>query len=247
MVRCSLGVYVPLNFPNKEEFSKLVETLSECVDFFEIGVPSLKPKYDGPVIRTAHALVASKGYPVGFEAIKNLPRASEKPSIVMSYFEDIGLENLAEAVQHIAGLGYDSLLLPDLPFDYADAVNDYVDAVRGAGLKPVFFASSKFPHRWFTMYASYEPLFIYLGLQPSTGVTLPIAVERNIELARKLVGDVFLVVGFAIREPEQAKRLIRAGADAVVVGSEILRRVSSSGLSDAKKFVCVMRNAVSGE
>ena len=58
MVKPSFGVYVPLNFPCREEFDRLVEVLSECVDSFEIGIPSSKPKYDGPTIRAAHALVA---------------------------------------------------------------------------------------------------------------------------------------------------------------------------------------------
>jgi len=244
MVKPSFGVYLPLNFPCKEEFDKLTDVLSECVDFFEIGIPSPKPKYDGPTIRVAHTLIASRGYPLGLEAVESLPIAPKKPSIVMGYLEDIGLGKLAKVVEHVARLGYAGLLLPDLSFDYPDNLGDYVAAVKRVGLRPAFFASSKFPHRWLTLYASHEPLFIYLGLQPSTGVELPIAVERNVRLARKLVGDTFLLVGFAVREPYQARRLIDAGADAVVVGSEVLRKVLREGVVGAKKFACMMWDAV---
>jgi len=146
--------------------------------------------------------------------------------------------------KRIARLGYASLPLPDLPLDHPDNLSDYAKAMRKAGLRPTFFASSKSPHRWLVVYASHEPLFIYLGLQPSTGVTLSIAVERNVRLARRLIGDTFLLVGFAIREPDQARRLIEASADAVVVGSEVLRRVLREGLVDAKRFACTMWNAV---
>jgi len=57
----------------------------------------------------------------------------------------------------------------------------------------------------------------------STGVLLPVSAERNIRNIRRLLGDTPMVVGFAIRDPEQVRRYVSAGADGVVVGSGFLR------------------------
>jgi tryptophan synthase alpha chain len=64
-----------------------------------------------------------------------------------------------------------------------------------------------------------------MGLMASTGVKLPIQVIRNLRIARELVGDVRLLVGFAVNSPQSAAELINAGADGVVVGSAFIRRI----------------------
>ena len=51
-----------------------------------------------PYVQHMH-LQPFKGYPLGLEAVKSLPNALEKPSIVMGYLEDIGLERLAETTE----------------------------------------------------------------------------------------------------------------------------------------------------
>ncbi|HID42156.1 MAG TPA: tryptophan synthase subunit alpha, partial [Pyrodictium sp.] len=82
------------------------------------------------------------------------------------------------------------------------------------------------------------------GLQPATGVELPIAVEKNVKLARMLIGDRYLLTGFAIRRPGTAAALIRSGADAVVVGSAIIRLLEEKGVDEAGSLACGIYQAV---
>ncbi len=85
--------------------------------------------------------------------------------------------------------------------------------------------------------ASLEPLFIYLGgLYASTGGTkLPVYIERNVSIVRKLVGDTYLVTGFAVRDAGMVRALIEAGANGVVVGTAFIERMGN--LDDAMEFL----------
>ncbi len=245
MVTPSFGVYVPLGYPDPETFSELLGLLPGAVDFVEVGVPSPRPKYDGPTIRRIHLDLVSRGSPSGLEAFRELPRPPRGlTAIVMAYLEDVGVEGLGEAASLAASKGYSSLLLPDLAFDYPGEVPAYVEAVRSAGMRPCFFASSKFPHNWLVRYAANAPLFVYLGLQPSTGVRLPISVCRNVRLARRILGGVVLLAGFSVRTPGDAASLIRCGADAVVVGTRFLEVLSDRGVGEAVEYAREMRRAV---
>lgn len=239
MVGPSFGVYLLLGHPTPSAFLDALEGLRACTDFYEIGIPSPRPKYDGPVIRRAHRSVIERGgHRVG------LPRADGSPAIVMAYLEDMGLDGLERLSREAALRGYSSVLLPDLLFEYYDLVGEYVEIVKGAGMRPSFFASSRFPHRVLERLREEDPLLVYLGLQPSTGVRLPISVERNVRLARRILGDgVFLLAGFAVRSPDAVRRLIEAGADGVVVGSALIERLERLGVEAAVEYACSLHEA----
>ena len=244
--RPGFSVYLTLGYPEPARSLEVLEALSGCVDFYELGLPTRRPKYDGPTIRMTHRRAVEAGV-VGLEALRLLEGGLEKPFTVMAYMEDYadgrGLRGLLEEA---ASAGALCVLLPDLPFEYPERLEEYVDESLRAGLRPCFFASSRFPHRWLQLYADMRPLYIYLGLQPATGVELPIAVEKNVRLARRLVGDRYLLTGFAVRRPETAAALIRAGADAVVVGSAVARALEEGGVEAARGLACSLWGAVHG-
>ncbi|AEM38891.1 tryptophan synthase, alpha subunit [Pyrolobus fumarii 1A] len=246
--RPGFSAYITIGWPNPGTFEKLVETLSECVDFFEFGVPTPRPIYDGPTIRETHAeaLKSVSGWRDALKLLSRLEIGDKRPTIIMAYMSD-HLGHLREFHEEAASAGARCILYPDLPFEHPEKLWLYVDESERVGLKPCFFASSRFPHRWLLTYAALRPLFIYLGLQPATGVKLPIAVEKNVRLAKKLVGDVYLLAGFAIRDSETARRLIEVGADAVVVGSAIIRAAKDRGLDEAKRLACSIHQAVHAE
>lgn len=243
-MRPGFGVYIPLGYPDPDTFYEVLDSLRGCVDFIEVGIPSRRPKYDGPFIRRAHRVLVDAGAPAGFDAYRELPERLPAPGIVMGYLEDIGPGRLGEAAAIAAGKGYASILLPDLAFDYPSMLHAYVSACRAAGLQPSFFASSKFPHRWLDYYAANNPLLVYLGLQPSTGVRLPISVCRNIRTARRLLGETYLLAGFSVRSGEDASSIIACGADGVVVGTRFMQVLVEDGVDEAVSYACMMRRAV---
>lgn len=241
--RPGFSVYLTIGFPEPARFPQILESLSSCVDFYELGLPTARPKYDGPTVRASHRRVVTAGLR-GLEALKLLEKTGiDKQFTLMAYMEDY-VDSLRGLLETAASLGAGCVLLPDLAFDYPETLDKYVEESERAGLRPCFFASSRFPHSWLQRYAALDPLYIYLGLQPATGVELPIAVEKNVKLARMLIGSRYLLTGFAIRRPETAAALIRSGADAVVVGSAILRLIEERGADEARSLACSIHQAV---
>jgi len=247
LTRPGFSVYLTLGWPSPGGFAELVHMLSSCVDFFEFGLPSRRPLYDGSTIRRTHEKVTRGGLS-GLDALKLVDRIAgdmDAPFIVMAYLGDFngGLEGLLEEA---SSSGAASVLMPDLAFEYYDLVDEYVDLSRYHGLRPAFFASSKFPHGILSRFASYKPLLIYLGLQPATGVELPVGVLENVATARRLIGSEYLLAGFAISEPRTARRIVDAGADAVVVGSALVRVYEASGAEEAARLMYGIGDAVRG-
>ncbi|GGP18878.1 tryptophan synthase subunit alpha [Thermocladium modestius] len=232
--RPSLGLYITATYPDSTTFKNVLNRTRGIVDFYEIGIPTNNPKYDGPIIRMTHFKSQLKG----LEAVKV---ANYEKSILMGYIDDY--VNSLDAVAEIAAqVGASAILFPDLLFDHFDRLDDYVKAMRSHGLDTAFFVSSKTPHKIIERVASLEPLFIYLGLYASTGTKLPVYIERNVSIVRKLVGDTYLVTGFAVRDAGMVRALIEAGANGVVVGTAFIERMGN--LDDAMEFLRGLREGL---
>lgn len=232
--RPSLGLYITATYPDSSTFLEVLNRTRGIVDFYEIGIPTNNPKYDGPIIRMTHFKSQLKG----LEAIKI---TSYEKSILMGYIDDY-VDSLDAVAKTAAQVGASAILFPDLLFDHFNRLNDYIDAMRRHDLRPAFFVSSKTPHKIIEKLASLEPLFIYLGLYASTGTKLPVYIERNVSIVRKLIGNTYLVTGFAVRDSSMVRALIEAGANGVVVGTAFIERMSNLG--EAIEFLRGLREGL---
>ena len=221
-----LGVYLTLPYLNE----KLNDVL-KYIDFIEFGIPTNNPKYDGPFIRKLYRESMIKGLDVFRYSFPKF----EKPLVVMAYMEDY-LNNLKELFNEASRIGAVSILLPDLLFEYLEYLNDYINLSQKFSMKPTFFVSSKVPYKLILKLTTYNPLFIYLGLYATTGIKLPIHIERNISIIKRLIGKQHLIVGFAIDNPEIVKLVFKSGADGIVVGTAFLR-VINNGIDEGVKFI----------
>ncbi|CCC82034.1 tryptophan synthase subunit alpha [Thermoproteus tenax] len=232
-----LGVYITAQWPNSETFRSLLSSLDQVADFVEIGVPTTNPKYDGPFIRLSHREAAVKG--LGALQGLDLP----KNAVLMAYAEDY-LGKFDALARAAAESGAVSVLLPDLLVDFPEALEEYVLAVRRNGLDPSFFLPSKFPYALAGRLASYNPLFLYIGLYAATGIRLPVYVERNIKIARQYAGDVYIVAGFAIDSADRARAIVGAGADGLVVGTAAMKILKERGLQQTLAFLAEIKEAL---
>ncbi|MCE4615471.1 MAG: tryptophan synthase subunit alpha [Aeropyrum sp.] len=234
--RPGFSLYWTLGFPSLSSSLEIMDRLSTCADFLEVGIPSAKPIYDGPIVRETHRIAFSE---IGgrLEPLKVL-EGMDKPYTLLAYLDGLDRVGLRRLLETAASIGALCVLLPDLPFERPEMLNVYVGESLRAGLKPCFFASSRFPHGWLTGYSELDPLYVYLGLQPATGVKLPVDVFKNVALAKRLVGDTYLVAGFSVRSPSIARDLVKAGADGVVVGSAVIKKYVEDGLEPAARLAC---------
>lgn len=239
--RPALGLYLTATYPSIKRFIEVLNSVSDLVDFLEVGIPTRNPKYDGPTIRVTHFGAEL----IGLEAIKVINDYSKysKVPVLMGYISDYvdKLDTVAAVAKSVNAL---TVLFPDLIFDYPELVDTYVRVMENHGLYPSFFISSKTPYRLIRKLSEYEPLFIYLGLYAATGIKLPIYIEQNVLTIRGILGDgVFLVVGFAVNNPGMVKSLLKAGADGVVVGTAFIQRMTN--LEDALNFLKWLRGGLS--
>jgi len=229
------GLYTPLGYPDKESFSSFIEAAGKYVDIIEIGIPTERPIYDGPIIRKAHREIIYKGYS---RVLSDYPALSELRcgKVALAYYSEVR-GALGRVLGSLSELGFRCLLAPDLLIEYPEELEAYVRASEEYGLEPCFFISPKFPYSMVKRLPDYRPYMVYLGLQASTGSNLPIQVLRNISIARNLLeGRAPLAVGFGINSVERMLAILAGGADIAIVGTEILRRLSR-GVEEALSFV----------
>jgi len=242
-----LVVYLTVGDPlvwNEE----VIGTLSSSgVDLFELGIPTTMTKYDGPAIRASYRRALESGVDErrSISLIREVKGLGG--SILFTYYDvalACGLEGL---MSNVAEAGIECILFPDLLIDYPEDLESYIKLCERYDLEHAFFITSCFPHHLIVKLAKLEPAFIYLGLMPSSGILLPIAISRNIGIIKGLIGEVPLLVGLGLSSPQQVGLCISAGADGVVVGSTILRILAEgSEVAKLKIFISSLREALSG-
>lgn len=241
-----LGIYIPLAYPEPKVFLEYVGSISSLIDMLEVGVPTQSPIYDGPLIRKAHREIIRKG--VTPEHLKEYRELSSLKCdlVALAYYSEVD-RDLEKILGLIADLGFKCLLAPDLLIEFPEELNRYIRISRDHGLELCFFISSKFPYRLVEEISELKPYMIYLGLQASTGTSLPIQVLRNISIARELIrGRSPLAVGFGINSADRLVAILRGGADIAVVGTEVIRRLDK-GLDNALGFVKSLSTVVRGD
>lgn len=196
------------------------------VDIIEVGMPFSDPEAEGPVIQAGHerALAAGTRLAQIFEAVEHFRAQDDATGIVlMGYLnlvERLGAEAFAERA---AAAGVDGLILVNLPPEESDALRAAF-APRGLDLI-LLVAPTTTPERADLILAATSGFSYYVSLKGTTGAGhLDVdAVRPKIEALRAKT-DLPLAVGFGISDGPSA-RAVAEFADAVVVGSAIVRRM----------------------
>ncbi len=228
--RKGLIAYITAGDPTPAHTPELVEALVRGgADLIELGVPFSDPIADGPVIQRAgeRALAAGTTLAGVLDMARQVRKRSEVPLLLFTYLNPVvryGLERLAKDA---AQAGIDGCLLIDASVEEA---HDYAGAMHNHGLDTVFLAAPTSTERRLKLVAQYSTGFIYLVSR--TGVTgerdsLSDTVAPLVKSMRA-VTDLPLAVGFGISRPEQVAQ-VAAQADAVVVGSALVRVIEKHG------------------
>lgn len=194
-------------------------------DIVELGYPFSDPLADGPVIQDAATVSIKKGMTMGAYALlaESVRRFSDVPLVSMTYsniFERHGYDAL---ISRLSKAGIDGLILADMPIDESAR---YVAAARKAGTDTVFLASPNTEPARLRRIAAASSGFVYLaGVYGTTGQRRGVAAYtlEAIRAAKRAVKKTPVGVGFGISTPRDVSACVRAGADAVIVGSPIVR------------------------
>ena len=239
--------YITVGYPTIETTLKAVPLLASIgCDIIELGIPFSDPLADGATIQKASYEALRQGVTTGacFEVAQKLRQQVETPLVFMTYYNPVLRFGLEQFCSMCAEVGIDGLIIPDLP---PEEGNELEQSTRSHGLDLVYLLSPASTEERIKLVTGRSSGFIYLV--SLTGVTgardrLPQELESFVGSVRKRT-EKPLCVGFGVSTPEQAKRVAKV-ADGVIVGSRIVQLLNEDkSLRNACSFVKRLREALS--
>jgi len=207
----------------------------------ELGVPFSDPAADGPVIQRACERALAHGIKLHhvIEVAGRAVKATGVPIVLFSYLNPLlrrGLENVA---QDAADAGLAGVLVTDLP---AESAQGFSNALQSRGLDLVSLVAPTSSAERIAQITKHATGFLYaISVTGVTGTRQNLSADASALLARiRSVTDLPVAVGFGISTAEQAREAWAQGADAVIVGSAIVRKIEEFGAQapvEVERFV----------
>lgn len=220
--------YLTAGWPSDEGFLQAVRGAAKAgCTAFEVGIPFSDPIADGPVIQktSQEALDAGMTPERALALTKRAVDETGLPAIAMTYVNLVYRTGPDRFMERLAASGVQGLILPDLPLEEADLVDE---AAARHGLDLIQLCAPTTPASRRRQLAERTRGFLYLvSVAGVTGARadLPADLEELIDDVKRHA-SVPVCVGFGISTPEQAARVI-ARADGVIVGSALLRHIEA--------------------
>lgn len=242
--RAALVGYLPAGFPDVATSISAIEAMVEAgVDLVEVGLPYSDPVIDGPVIQAAAgaALAAGTRTTDVLDVVRAVA-ATGVPAVVMTYWnpvERFGVDRFAAGLAEAGGAG---LITPDL---IPDEAQEWIAASEQHDLDRIFLVAPSSTNERLAMTADATSGFVYAtavmgvtGQREQTSSLAPALVERVRAVTDKPVG-----VGLGVSNGAQAKE-VAAFADAVIVGSALVRALGDGGVDAVRALTRDLRAGV---
>ena len=234
-----------------ETLSLMKSMVDTGADIIELGMPFSDPMADGPVIQAASERVLQAGIrlPDVLEIVRQFRQTDNvTPIVLMGYsnpLEIMGYEAFAKAASEV---GVDGVITVDMPPEEA---TDMSGAFAKHGLDPIFLISPTTPDSRVQAVCEHGSGFVYYvslkGVTGSSKLNTEEVAERVSHI--KQISAMPVGVGFGISDADSAAR-VAAVADAVVVGSVIVRQIEENAsdtgemVSKVSALVQEMRQAI---
>lgn len=253
--RKALIPYVTAGDPNPSVTVPLMHAMVAAgADLLELGVPFSDPMADGPVIQAAceRALMHHVSLRNVLEMVQQFRTQDQNtPVILMGYLNPVEVMGYARFAQAAQAAGVDGVLTVDLPPEEAGGL---LDELKQVALDPIFLLSPATSDERVRKVAAVASGFLYyVSFKGVTGANrLDVgAVAAKLNAIRRLT-DIPVGVGFGIRDAQSAAE-VSAAADAVVVGSALVKRIAElaaqPGAIEASvaEVLASMRNAMDAQ
>jgi len=249
--QCALIPFITAGDPDLKTTAEALRVLDKSgADMIELGVPYSDPLADGPTIQAAATRALQKGvrWDNVLEMIKDVAPQLKAPLILFTYYNPILNRGIEAFLKEIAEAGVQGLVVPDLPLEEAESL---LKPAAEIGIELILLVAPTSPKERIEAIAHQSQGFIYLV--SVTGVTgMRTQIESRVQdilQQMRTVTDKPIGVGFGISEPEQAKQVKDWGADAVIVGSAVVKRLAegtpAEGLAAIGEFCQSLKAAIS--
>lgn len=228
--------YVTVGDPDTATTLALMHSLVENgADILELGVPFSDPMADGPTIqRAAERALANQ---VSLKDVLDVVRAFRQsndttPVVLMGYLNPVHKMGYAAFAQAAAEAGVDGVLTVDSP---VETITPLRNELNMCGIDCIFLVAPTTTEQRIQTIAKLAGGFVYyVSLKGVTGAASldTEEVSRKIECLRKYI-KIPIGVGFGIGNAESARK-IGAMADAVIVGSRIIKEIEDNAGREAQ-------------
>lgn len=237
-----LIIFITAGDPDLETTKQLVLSIAKknVVDIIELGVPFSDPIADGPTIqKSSQRALAKKTYLKDIlQLCKELRTQFDVkiPIALMTYYNPIYRYGINNFVSDAINSGVDGVIIPDLPPEEA---SELINASRNCDLATIFLLAPTSTYERIRKITEASTGFIYyVSLTGVTGAREKITSELKDTISRiRKFTEKPIAVGFGISKPEHVKEVIKAGADAAIVGSAIVDTIEKNLATDRQILI----------
>ena len=228
----ALIAYIMAGYPNEKATLASVKGLIKGgVDIIELGFPFSDPLADGPIIQNASTISLAGGTKIDgfFKLVKKIRKETDIPLILMTYTNILYHKGYPKFISEAKKAGIDGFILPDMSIEES---SNYVSAAKTKKEDVIFLISPNTSKKRIQKIAKASSGFLYLvAIYGTTGMKTGIKnyTVKAIRDVKKLVnGKIPVGVGFGVSSPQDVKKYVKIGADAVIVGSAFLRLIEKT-------------------
>ena len=227
----ALIAYIMAGFPNEKATITTVRGLVKGgADIIELGFPFSDPLADGPVIQNASTKSLEKGTKITkfFSLVKKIRKETDIPLVLMTYTNILYHKGYSKFISEAKKAGIDGFILPDMSVEES---KEYLTAAKN-NADTIFLISPNTNKTRVQKITKASSGFLYLvAVFGTTGVKTGIkkyTLDAIKQVKKQTKGKIPIGVGFGISTPEDVKKYIKAGADAVIVGSAYLKLIEKT-------------------
>jgi len=225
--KCALIPFITAGDPDLLTTRKALRILAEeGADIIELGLPYSDPLADGLTIQAASARAIKSGVTLDkiLQMVKQVTSEIQSPLIAFTYYNIVLNQGIAQFVRKIADAGFKGLIIPDLPVEEVEGLEDIC---RGNNLELVLLVGPNSSEKRIRRIVAKSQGCVYLV--SSSGVTgMSFGPEKGIPtLIQKIkqISNIPLILGFGISNREEIQLVKSWHVNGVVIGSSFVKRL----------------------
>ena len=231
----ALICYVVAGYPDMMSSEHIITSLiNGGADIIEIGIPFSDPIADGSTIQDAiqNSLRSGTTPDMCLELASKIRKTFPNiPLLIMTYSNILYRKGYIQFAKKAKESGIDGFIIPDIPIEES---KEYLKIMQSIGLSTIFLVSPNTAGKRLKMISRICTGFLYaISIYGTTGerqgfdeyTIESIKRVKKVTSAAAAADELPLAVGFGISNPSHVKYMIDAGADAVIIGSAIIKKI----------------------
>lgn len=250
----ALICYVVAGYPDIITSERIITSLiNGGADIIEIGIPFSDPIADGSTIQDAiqNSLIAGTTPDMCLELASRIRKTFPNiPLIIMTYSNILYRKGYIQFAKKAKESGIDGFIVPDIPIEES---KEYLNTMQNIGMSTIFLVSPNTSEKRLKMISRICTGFLYaISVYGTTGErqSFDEYTIESIKRIKKMTADdeLPLAVGFGISNPQHVKDMINAGADGVIIGSAIIKKIKElenkeSLFTTLNRFISELKNS----